>query len=181
MAAAQPYEPTTAPFLLSVPFVPGVNRVELLDKNGAMLASRTASAHSPSITVQFPNAAGLTLDGVQTIQWTGSDLDGDALTYSVLYSEDNGATWDALAVGLAETTYEADFGSIPGSSAASIKVLASDGFNTSADVSDQTFAVPAKAPLALIVSPTPGATFSAGETIKLQGYGVDLEDGSVAV
>jgi hypothetical protein len=34
--------------------------------------------------VQFPNAAGFTLDGVKTIQWTGSDLDGDELTYSVL-------------------------------------------------------------------------------------------------
>jgi hypothetical protein len=40
--------------------------------------------------------------------------------------------------------------------------------------------VPAKPPVAGIVSPPDGAQFKVGEQIKLQGYAVDLEEGMVA-
>jgi hypothetical protein len=130
--------------------------------------------------VQFPNAPGLTLDGVQTIQWAGSDPDGEALTYAVLYSKDNGVTWNAIGAGITESSYAVDFTTIPGSFAALIKVLVSDGFNTASDVSDQPFIVPAKPPLAVIVSPPVGAHFKVGEMIKLQGYAVDLEEGTIS-
>jgi len=48
------------------------------------------------------------------------------------------------------------------------------------DVSDQPFTVPAKPPVAVIVSPPAGAPFKVGEQIKLQGYAVDLEEGMVS-
>jgi len=40
--------------------------------------------------------------------------------------------------------------------------------------------VPAKPPVAGIVSPPDGAQFKVSEKIKLQGYAVDLEEGIVA-
>jgi hypothetical protein len=178
--ATEAYTPTLAPFVLAVPYPAGLNRVELTDREGNVLSSRTPSAHPPTVTVQLPNAAGLTLDGLQTIQWTGSDLDGGVLTYSVLYSKDNGATWNGIGADITATSYALDFATIPASSAALIKVLASDGFDTASDVSDQPFAVPAKPPFAAIVSPPAGAHFKVGEMIKLQGYAVDLEEGMVA-
>ena len=61
-----------------------------------------------------------------------------------------------------------------------IKVLASDGFHTAGDVSDQRFTVPGKPPVPVIVSPPVGAQFKVGVQIKLQGYAVDLEEGMVA-
>lgn len=176
----EPYTPTVAPFVMAVPYAAGVDRVELTNNWGKVLTSRIASAHPPTVAMQFPNASGLTLDGVETIQWAGSDADGDAPTYAVLYSRDNGVTWNAIGAGITESSYDVDFTTIPGSSAALIKVLASDGFNTASDVSDQPFTVPAKPPVAAIVSPPAGAHFRVGELIKLQGYAVDLEEGMVA-
>ena len=176
----EPYTPTLAPFVMAVPYAARVDRVELTNNWGKVLTSRIASAHPPAVTVQFPNAAGLTLDGVETIQWAGSDADGDTLTYAVLYSRDNGLSWNAIGAAITETSYDVDFSTIPGSSSALIKVLASDGFHTAGDVSDQPFAVPGKPPVAVIVSPPAGALFKVGEQIKLQGYAVDLEEGTIA-
>jgi len=174
------YTPTIAPFVIAVPYPAGLNRVDLIGRYGKLLSSRVASAHPPAVTVQFPNAAGLTLDGVETIQWAGSDPDGEALAYSVLYSKDDGATWNALGADITETSFAVDFAAIPGSSSALIKVLASDGFHTASDISDQPFSVPAKPPVADIVSPPDEAHFTVGEQITLQGYAVDLEEGMVA-
>ena len=180
IGAGMPYTPTVTSFALGVPYPAGVNLVELTDRYGHTLSSRVASAHAPAVTVQFPNAPGLTLDGVQTLQWTGSDADGGALNYSVLYSKDNGVTWNAIAANISETSYAVDFATIPGSASALIKVLASDGFLTAGDVSDQPFNVSAKAPVAGIISPPGGEHFTVGEEIILQGYAVDLEEGMIA-
>ena len=174
-----PFTPTIAPFAFAVPYPDGVNRVELTDRDNNVLQTRVASASPPTVTVGFPSAGGLTLDGLQTLQWTGGDADGDSLSYSVLYSADNGVSWFGIGSDISGTSYEADFDTMPGSSSALIKVLVTDGFLTASDVSDQPFSVPSKPPVPAIIAPPAGAVFKTGEKVKLQGYAVDLEEGTL--
>ena len=105
----------SAEFGMVVPYPTGLNRVELTEtSSGSVLSSWAASAHAPSVTVNYPNAAGLTLSGSQTITWAGSDLDSNPLTYDVLYSRDNGATWMGAGANITGTSYSLDFSALPG-------------------------------------------------------------------
>jgi len=167
------------PFGMVITYPVGLNRVELTRGTTTLLSSRVASANAPTVTVTFPNAAGLTLSGNQNIQWTGGDADGDPLTYNILYSRDNGATWIGVASGITTTSSVLDFAGVPGSSSGRIKVQVSDGFNSAEDVSDNPFNVANKPPTAAIISPPANSNFNAGETVVLQGSGLDLEDGSL--
>jgi hypothetical protein len=59
----------------------------------------------------------------------------------VLYSADNGATWQTLATDLTTTSYAWDLAGVPAGSQYRVKVIATDGFNTGQDVSNAPFAV----------------------------------------
>ncbi|HEY3231451.1 MAG TPA: hypothetical protein VGJ87_19640, partial [Roseiflexaceae bacterium] len=167
------------PFGMVITYPVGLNRVELTRGTTTLLSSRVASANAPTVTVMFPNMPGLTLNGAQTIQWTGSDADGDSLTYNILYSRDNGATWIGVASGITTTSSVLDFAGVPGGSNGRIKVQVSDGFNSAEDVSDNPFSVANKPPTAALISPPANARFNTDETVVLQGSGLDLEDGSL--
>jgi hypothetical protein len=168
------------PFGMVVPYPTGLNRVELV-KTGYILATQIASINPPSISVTFPNAAGLTLSEPQDITWTGTDADGGTLTYNILYSRDNGATWVGIGSGITGSSYNLDFSGLPGTTGASgkIKVMVSDGFNSAEDISDNPFSIGNKAPEAAIISPPSGAEFTTGPQVVLEGAGMDLEDGSL--
>ena len=91
-----------------------------------------------------------------------------------------GANWISLGSGIQGTTsYPVDFSTLPGGNQALIKVLASDGFRSAEDTSDNTFTVANKPPTASITSPSAGARFNTGSAVTLEGLGTDLEDGSM--
>jgi hypothetical protein len=140
----------------------------------AVLDSLTLSANAPSVQVQFPNG-GETLAGAQTFSWQASDPDGDALTFTVLYSADAGAAWQVLATGITQTSLQVDTDGIPGSTTALVRVLASDGLRTSSDTSDGTFVVPNKPPDVFIVSPEDGSEFQPGDVVSFSGLSLDPE------
>jgi hypothetical protein len=168
------------PFGMVVPYPAGLTLVELV-KGGSLLSTQAASANPPSVTVTYPNAAGLTLNSAQDITWTGTDADGGTLTYNILYSRDNGATWVGIRNGITGNTDNLDFSGLPGTTGASgmIKVMVSDGFNSAEDSSDNPFTVGNKPPDAAIISPPSGAAFTIGPKVVLEGAGMDLEDGSL--
>ena len=174
-----PITRTTAPFALVVPYPAGLARLELGRGTNTVLSFRTPSANPPAVTLTYPNAPGLTLSGLQTVTWNASDPDGNPLTYSLLYSKDNGSTWSALGAGLTSTSYPLDFSELPGGAAARIRIQASDGFLTAQDDSDNSFTVGKKGPIVSIVSPPAGETFDAALPVFLQAAGTDLEDGSL--
>jgi len=178
--STEPITPTGFPFGLAVPLPLGMNRVELTRGTTTLMSARVASAHPPTVTVNFPPRAGLTLQLPELVQWSGADADGDPLTYSVLYSADGGTNWISVGSGIqGGAGYLVDFSRLPGSSQAIIKVMASDGFYSAEDISDYVFTVPNKPPTAVIISPLTMAQLTDIVPVVLEGRGVDLEDGSL--
>jgi len=165
-----------ASFAVVLPYPPDTTEV-VLRRGDRVLATRRRTSHAPSVTVTFPNG-GESLEGPQKVTWTASDLDGDALTYSVFYSADRGTTWDTLGLDLLETWYEWDTNRAPGGvQTCLVRVVASDGINTSEDRSDAPFSVANKLPSVAITAPTEGAVCAQGTSVHLQGAALDPEDG----
>jgi len=176
-------EVTTWPFVFVVPYPEGTTYIRITHQAEAMVAKQVLSQvevtpNAPSVTVTYPNG-GEVLVGTVTVTWTANDPDGDQLTYAVLYSNDGGESWQVLAEGLQETSLELDTATLPGGNNCYIKVLATDGVNTSEDLSDGPFSVGRKAPQVFITSPEDGAVVRAGQTVVLEGVGFDLEDGII--
>ncbi len=160
-----------------VPWAAGTARV-VIRYQGVIVAERTASATPPGVSINAP-ASGLNASaGTFTLSWTGSDGDGDALTYTVLYSRDGGSTWQPLVSDLAATSLTLDTDQLPGGTLL-FKVIANDGFLTGESISG-TYTIPLHAPTVQITSPADGAAFYPSQTVVLQGSAYDLEDGAPA-
>jgi hypothetical protein len=166
-----------ASFLHILPWPEGTTSV-LLTEGATVLAQRAASTHPPTVQVLAPNG-GETWDGELVVRWSGSDADGDALHYSVLYSPNGGVSWVPLVAETTVTTLTADSGYLAGGELGLVKVRASDGFATAEDISDAPFTVPRKPPEPRINAPEDGAWFLPEQTITLMGEAYDPEDGSL--
>lgn len=134
------------------------------------------SPHIPQVEITYPNSGEL-LNETETLTWDASDEDGDSLVFEVLYSRDGGSSWKAIATGLKDKIYDWDVSNEAGSDQGLIRVLASDGANTGADISDVVFAIEEKAPEISILSPLQDEGFFRNRTIIFEGAGYDPEDG----
>lgn len=63
--------------------------------------------------------------GTASITWLAGDADGDEFEYAILYSTDDGGSWQALTSGWRDEGFEVDAPSLSGSDQA--QVLATDG------------------------------------------------------
>jgi len=143
-----------------------------------VLRSVMVSAHAPTVQVLSPNGDENWPDaGPYTIRWQAFDEDGDELTARVFYSADGGATWEPLAVNLKTTELRVQAGDLPGGTDNLVRVMVSDGVNTSFDDSDGPFTVSDKAPLALIIQPPSGVILYPEQPVILQGVATDPEEG----
>ncbi|MGA7732437.1 MAG: M12 family metallo-peptidase, partial [Chloroflexia bacterium] len=123
-------------FVLSVPDPGDFVRVALIQKEGGAEREITAIEASapPAVTITSPKA-GDRWEGEHTIEWSGTDADGDELRYDIQYSPDGKKTWYPLEVRSYETSYTFSTDEILPSDQTYIRVMASDGFDTShADV-----------------------------------------------
>lgn len=67
----------------------------------------TDGNHSPTVRLLEPAGGEIFAPGTtQTISWSGSDEDGDTLTFDIDLSSDDGGTWEEIAADLSETSYE---------------------------------------------------------------------------
>jgi hypothetical protein len=165
-------------FLELLPHDPATVRV-VLRRDGVEVDVLVVSPHSPAVTLLYPNG-GESFGDSMTVAWTGSDTDGDDLFYTLQYSPDNGQTWYALAVNLTGTSFDVeslDF--MSGSDEMLIRVIATDGVNTTMDESDGVFNVDLHDPQAFISTPHSWSVYSFGDTIKLRGFAIDPEDVSL--
>lgn len=154
-----------------VPWVEGTAHVQL--RHGEqVLDQRSAVGSVPTVSIQPPDLTATTA----TFQWTAADADGDPLTFTLLYSADNGTMWQSLATGLTESRYSINQGDLPGGPESRIRVLANDGFLTG-EATSAPFTMASSAPNVTILSPTAGSTMYVAQPVTLAGSATDVEDG----
>ncbi len=137
-----------------------------------------ASAHSPVVTVNYPNGGEIINDPF-TLSWDGYDYDNDQLAYKVFYSPDGGITWSMISSAISASYLELDPNNLPGTENGLFKVIASDGFNNGEDQSDAVFSVIRKPPAVFITLPTDGANVLVSTSVTLQGTAYDVDEPSI--
>jgi hypothetical protein len=165
-------------FVELLEFPVGASTAILVDtQSGDTLAMRTRSAAVPA--VRFTSLApGAVLDAGETISWSGSDGDGDDLRYTLRYSPD-GVSWYVIALDEPESDrLLTSIDNLPGSTAGSVEVVASDGFNTTTDVFNGVI-VPGKAPRIMIQSPEQDSVVTDDMPIVFVAFAQDTEDGLI--
>lgn len=183
-------DPSSAPphigsFFFTLPADPAIKKVVLLrtppsPAEPQVVASRAASVHLPTVQVLSPNGGEQLSGETVTFQWSGGDADGDALSYLVQYSPDNGTTWETLAVEWPDTSLEVPLSSLAGSDRGRLRVMASDGFHTVLDESDGTFVVPNNAPDVYLSSPLDGSLVVASDKLLFfEASAHDKEEGEL--
>lgn len=167
-------EPNLATFAVPVPQNSALAQIDVT-RGGSVLVTRKASAHAPQIAITSPRESE-SLSGDVAVSWTGSDADGDALTYSAQYSPDDGATWTTLSTFQKDVKLTIPASALAGSTKAAIKIIASDGLRSTA-AGVRFLTVPDKAPTVTIVSPRDGDVVSGAQSVVLDATARDLEDG----
>ena len=120
-------------FGFSIPF-PNETSTVVIKKDEEILNFINKTPNSPVVEITKPSG-GEVKNETLGIKWKAVDPDGDKLYYSILYSNDGGERWIALAIELNETEYTVDISKLPGGDHYLIKVVANDGFNTGFDIS----------------------------------------------
>lgn len=112
-------------FVHRLPDLPGVAAIRVVGPGGAE-DRLIYSANAPTVEITSPRKRRAKVeDGRVTVEWRGADRDGDTLLYTVLYSDDGGATWVDFALETEETS--AELVVREGSESATVRVLVTDG------------------------------------------------------
>lgn len=136
------------------------------------------SPHAPSVRVTSPNGGeSWSGAGPYTVAWTASDADGDTLTAQVHYSADGGQSWAPLGVNLTGRALSVQASDLPGATHALVKVVVTDGVNTSSDTSDAAFSVTPKPPSLQLLGLEEGSLLLPTARPALAAAAFDAEDG----
>lgn len=153
--------------------------------DNAVMGSVSAGANPP--TVSITNPIGGSYSTSVNVQWSGNDIDGDTVLYTVRYSPDNGTSWIALATAVRgnQLTVPLNNG-LPGGSQALVQVLATDGIHT-AIATSVPFNVPLHAPQAAIydsgynlLNTVMITTAQQSDIVVLHADAYDAEDGPLS-
>ncbi len=124
-------------FMFYLPFSENICIVELRDSENRVLDRRIASANKPQVKVLIPKAGEIvsSLRSNFTISWEGRDADGDTLYYTVLMSPDGGESWLPIDIDLTVDSITWDPSPYDSSENYVVKVIVSDGFYSSENIS----------------------------------------------
>jgi hypothetical protein len=144
----------------------------------ADLVGSTNLPYVTSVTMTSTNGGSYNGSGQLNINWLGGDPNPSTpLTYTVEYSPDGGATWETLAVDWPGQSYSLDSQVMPASTQGLIRVIASDGLDSSTPQAGSIFTVLPHPPTISLNAPMNGATFVADEQIFLDASVYDSQDG----
>jgi hypothetical protein len=163
-----------------VEFKPGTRSIQIVrlsDSN--VLASQSVSANPPVVSNVALEGAPNPVSGSVSLKWQASDPDGDALSFTVEYSRDNGATYIPVKFGVAATSTTIDTASLAGSATARFRVVASDGVHNGSAQS-ASFVMANKAPDAYILQPADNHRIHYGQLVNFNAMAFDAQDGTVA-
>jgi hypothetical protein len=164
-------------------FAKGARKAQLIrNADGRVLATQLISAASPVVSNVHLVDPPTPVTGVVTLDWTASDLDSRSLTFDVLYSRDNGATYVPVMIGLSASGAQintARLGGTDGSSTGRFQVIASDGAN-SAHAESAAFIMADQAPEPYILTPKGSIYVRYGQVVNFSGVALDAQDGTVA-
>ena len=175
LTAAAGTGPTVYTVVQFVVFPAGTRRVELV-QDGVVQAERLVTANAPSLVVQPPvvDLANQTV----TLNWAASDADNDPLLFTVQYSADDGANWEALAADYPYLSKTFSTETMAGSASALFRVFVTDGVNTTFAMTPP-FALPRHVPKTRIEGLNEGQRVSFGQRKDLLGLALDAEDGTL--
>ncbi|MBL8174991.1 MAG: choice-of-anchor D domain-containing protein [Bryobacterales bacterium] len=118
-------------FAFRLPYEETATKMQLV-KGERELAVREASANRPQLRILSPAAGARWSAEEQSVTWEAEDADGDSLLYAVAYSSDDGKSWLPLDVDNPATEYKLKTSRVRGGNAVRFRVLATDGFHTTA-------------------------------------------------
>ncbi|MCB8946138.1 MAG: hypothetical protein H6658_20525 [Ardenticatenaceae bacterium] len=159
-----------------------VAKLQLMDGN-TILDTLQPSGSSPVVNILTPAGSETFNDQMTiTVQATDANADDDLL-FTIQYSPDQGNSWQTIVTNFPNlsgtdtlTLDLADISDLPASSDGLIRVAVSDGYHTGLATS-AAFTVSNRPPMVAVSSPQPEQSFPAGQPIRLQGWGMDVEDG----
>lgn len=167
----------TVSFNFQIPVQEGGEKI-LLKHGDSVLAEITQSPNAPTVSLVSPNG-GESWSGEQTITWEAGDIDGDDLSFSILYTPDNGLNWFPVAAGVVGNSLAVNTANLPGGDQAKMRIIATDGFNNTQDESNGTFFLAGNPPEVVINLPLPDAIAAPDSSIVFEGEATDLEDSSI--
>jgi hypothetical protein len=168
-------------FALVVPFVAGTREVRLVAAGGGpatLLARKAISGNAPTVSSVALQNPPNPVAGTVTLGWNASDADGDALTFDVLWSRDNGASFQPIRLSLTGTSLAIDTTALGGGPTI-FQVVASDGAQ-SGQANSAPVTIAPSPPRPRILNPGDGARFEWGQWVNFSGEAADPQDGSLS-
>lgn len=140
------------------------------DKEPREIWSRQAPKSPPRVGELWVDLEG----DMGQAKWAVDEYEECPLTYTLLFSKDDGRSWNSLASGLTETVARFDASHLPAGELV-FRVMAHDGFS-SARAEARGMKMPERAPGLAILHPTPGSMIAQGTPLRLWAA-VDLRNG----
>jgi len=158
--------------MAKVPF-PRATRLIRFVLDGVVIHELEVAREAPTVRLAWEPGEGT--EGVRPVRWQGGHPEGRELRYLLSYSADDGKTWQPLSLPVGETEHDVDFDRLAGGDRCRLRVLATDGVNTTEAVSEP-FKRPVQPCYAMILEPDNGTAYGREDPVRLQGQGYYLEE-----